>query len=92
MGIEDFFSTPREFKKWSVFPNPFTETISVLGIDEIEGLEYKIYATTGQTILYKKVNNFSEITRINLFNLPRGTYYIQIKKGFYRESHKIVKI
>ncbi len=92
LAVNEFDTTPKELKKWQVYPNPFRDIITIFGLEEVYEIEYKIINNIGSTILYDKMIVNGSSVKINLSNLITGMYFIQIKKGFYRELHKILKI
>ncbi len=92
LGIDDFETTPKDLKRWQVYPNPFRDIITIFGLEDVYEIEYKIINGTGSTLLIDKLPVNGASVKINLSNLIPGVYFIQIKKGFYRELHKIIKI
>ena len=74
----------------TVFPNPFSQRISIR--DESQNSDtysLSIKNTAGITLL--EINNFDLTRELDLQMIPSGIYFLSIKKGFYSEIKKIVK-
>ncbi|WP_438988721.1 T9SS type A sorting domain-containing protein [Polaribacter sp.] len=72
------------FNKLSVYPNPVTNTIFVSGIDEIDTIN--IFSVLG-----KKEIEVSNRNYINVSQLSKGVYFIQVEKENNIISKKFIK-
>jgi hypothetical protein len=72
----------------SIYPNPFKESITITGLDEVGG-EIFIYNMEGKILFSDKVNTAEKT--ISLFNLKAGVYFIQIENGANNYLKKVVK-
>jgi hypothetical protein len=68
----------------SVYPNPFTDWISVLGVDG--EFTYKLYSADGRLI-----TNGRSMSHIGLPGLPVGMYFIRIEKDGKSAVRKLVR-
>ena len=102
MEYNDFFNEPcgtltgsdapiTERFKVNVFPNPASEGIFM----EIEGhfenqIHVKVFNPAGQLVLKKRLHyNNSSITFVDLTNLPKGIYFIEVSSGKYKAIKKV---
>lgn len=63
----------------NVFPNPFSESISLNNILNYKGRNIEIYNLMGQLCFQTKISGLS--SKINLETLPKGTYFLKIEKS-----------
>ncbi len=73
---------------FSVFPNPAENKINVKVDATLLGLVYKVYDTTGKSVLSGKIN--SENTIIELSDLSAGIYLFSVGENMKR-SFKVIK-
>ncbi|HXB39195.1 MAG TPA: T9SS type A sorting domain-containing protein [Bacteroidia bacterium] len=73
-----------------VYPNPFTDYITVLTGSSTEKTEVNIYDQLGKKVLDTYVFNNGE-TKINLSGLSKGVYFVTIKCGNTFCTRKLVK-
>ena len=73
---------------FSVFPNPAENKINVKVDATLLGLVYKVYDTTGKSVLSGKIN--SESTIIELSDLSAGIYLFSVGETMKR-SFKVIK-
>ena len=72
------------FLSYRVYPNPFTETINIYGI---EGAEIIVV----NDILGKEMFRGIGVEKINLSNYRKGTYFLTVTKNALSSSFKILK-
>ena len=72
------------FLSYRVYPNPFTETINISGI---EGAEIIVV----NDILGKEMFRGVGVEKINLSNYRKGTYFLTVTKNALSSSFKILK-
>lgn len=73
----------------AVYPNPVIDILSVI-TDDSQFDEFMIYNINGQNILRGEVHNKSKI-EIDLSNLSKGVYLLQLKGGIYNKIQKFIK-
>lgn len=78
----------------TIYPNPFTDTITLqntIGIST--DCNVKIYTMNGAVVFNKQYSGFeaNQDIKIDLKNLPLGTYLVQLKKGQEITTRKIIK-
>lgn len=66
---------------WKLFPNPASETITIQFINPQPQEQIDIYNSLGH--LVKSFNIMSDITTVNIADLPNGIYFILPKKYQY---------
>ncbi len=71
--------------KWTVFPNPAANTITVRGA--VEGVKMEIFTITGTLI---KVAKISAAMTVDISDLPPGMYFVQLR-GERQQTGKFVK-
>jgi hypothetical protein len=81
-GIEE----PENEAKISIFPNPGKSSISIKNIDKITA--YKIIDITGKVLVNGLV---SESNKINIKELSKGIYFIELKNEDVLTTQKIIK-
>jgi hypothetical protein len=84
LGLDDFILT----KEMIVFPNPASDIISVKINPLLLGQNYKITDQLGRLILTDKLQ--SEITSVNINELPFGIYFFTIGEN-KMQSFKVIK-
>ncbi len=72
------------FLSYRVYPNPFTETINIFGI---EGAETIII----NDVLGKEIFRGVGAEEINLSSFEKGTYFLTISKGSQSSTFKVIK-
>ena len=72
------------FLSYRVYPNPFTETINIFGI---EGTEIIVV----NDLLGKEVFRGVGVEKINLSNYQKGTYFMTVAKNALSITFKILK-
>ncbi len=72
---------------FSVYPNPASEVVNVVGINQIGVVNYKIFAIDGKQIKEGKVEN----SQIDLTSLSNGLYLLQLETEGKIEIKKISK-
>ncbi|HMI07191.1 MAG TPA: T9SS type A sorting domain-containing protein, partial [Flavobacterium sp.] len=70
--------------KFTVYPNPFSDVLNISGIN---GAAYKIFSIDGKLVKYGNV----ETTHINLGDLSKGMYLLQLTSDGNTETKKIIK-
>jgi hypothetical protein len=86
------FVETNEFKKYEfdVFPNPASETITVL-LPEVEsGASLILYNAEGRKVIEQKISNSS--FQLDIKALKKGNYLLKIMNGDYTANKKIVII
>ena len=63
---------------FNIFPNPFSETLSISQIQKLNNLKLKIINTNGQQVYSSQIPVNG---KINLSNLKSGIYFLQINDG-----------
>lgn len=74
-------------KSTRIYPNPFSETISILLTNTISIKNITIYNTLGKEV-YKDNSNTKDL---NLGFLPQGVYFLQLSTNTAKGTFKIVK-
>lgn len=83
----EFMST--HLLTFNTFPNPATSTISVAGLEESEGpIWYKLSDINGRVLLNGPFNN--EIGMINVEEVSKGTYFLEIQSGTKSNRSKVI--
>lgn len=77
------------YKKTTIYPNPFKNTISVSVDDIYKGGTISIYSIEGK-LLQKSIVN-QNIETIDLSNLNKGIYFLKTIKGTNLSTNKIIK-
>lgn len=72
-----------------VFPNPFTESLSIQSEQLFDGT-YHIFDLTGKEIQQGNVNG--KLTNLSLKHLDQGTYLLSIKNNQQITHHRILKM
>lgn len=74
-------------QKFLVSPNPFSDSVTVMGINDMHSVFYKLYAIDGKLIK----TGILEDAKINLDHLPQGIYLLQLSSEEKIETKKIIK-
>ena len=72
------------FLSYRVYPNPFTKTINIFGI---EGAETIII----NDVLGKEIFRGVGAEEINLSSFEKGTYFLTLSKGSQSSTFKVIK-
>ena len=86
LGVDDFFRST-----YSVYPNPTTNYINLNFDTPINKLKLEIVSMTGSVLKTIKGTNTNK-PRINISNLPSGTYILRIIADGKLSMEKIIKI
>jgi hypothetical protein len=71
--------------KFKSYPNPFSDVINIVGINDYS--EYTIYTIDGKLLKKGIVQN----AQIQLSDLSKGMYLLQIASEGKKETQKIIK-
>ncbi|HAA16980.1 MAG TPA: hypothetical protein DCE41_36825 [Cytophagales bacterium] len=85
-------------KEWLVlgqnYPNPFSHTTRIpYALREGRSVELTLYNHLGQRVAHQVLGHQpagSHTTLLELFKLPPGIYYYQVKAGPYRQTRRMV--
>ena len=77
--------TDESISKYKIFPNPFSDIINITGIKE--AATYSIYTMAGKLIKNQRLQN----SQINLGELSKGVYFLQLLSNGKKEIHRIIK-
>jgi hypothetical protein len=72
-----------------VYPNPTTDSVSVILSQGLKAGNIVIYTVLGQKVLEEKITKQSSI--ISVKSLNQGTYLYKIESNGFSKSGKIVK-
>lgn len=80
-------------KIWTVFPNPFKQSITIRNTDPVSTDHFRIGIYNIQGVCLKELNISSSGTVVldNLANFPEGLYLLKIDSGKKSETIKLVK-
>jgi uncharacterized protein (DUF1501 family) len=77
---------------WQVYPNPCRDNLHVSSLEDIIGIEYKLFTMAGILIAHRIETVSQGKTSIYLGHLSQGVYMLQINSNSKTETHKIIKI
>ncbi len=72
-----------------VYPNPFSDDVTISFSGNMFPLEYKLMDLNGKVVMHNNTSSNSET--INLSGLASGTYIINAKAGEYNLVQKLIK-
>ncbi|MCC6816708.1 MAG: PKD domain-containing protein [Saprospiraceae bacterium] len=70
---------------FSIYPIPATDEIY---LNAEKGMDFTIFSLTGQKLIVGKTQSSNE--KINVQQIPNGTYYIQLSNPYYNSIEKII--
>jgi len=73
--------------KFSVFPNPFVNEINILGLNDTTSSSYKLFTIDGKLIK----NGVLENSQIQLNDLSKGIYLLELSSNGKLETKKVIK-
>jgi hypothetical protein len=73
--------------QYSVFPNPFSDVVNVIGITETQNVSYKLFTVDGKLIKNGNIEN----AQVNLADVSQGIYLLQLNANGKTETKKIIK-
>ena len=79
LGLETTSSNGFSVK---IYPNPSSDIINVgLGKEWTGKINLKIYNTLGQVVWQENQNINTDVIRLSLSSLPKGSYFLQVQQG-----------
>lgn len=84
LGIATSINSPEEITKLRVYPNPVQDIIWVKGINK--SLNYKIYSINGNCL-----RTGTTVSSINIEELNKGIYLLELETSSIRQMVKIIK-
>lgn len=75
--------------KFSVYPNPAGNSISISGISGFENVTISLYNPLGQLVLQQQVSE--QESKVTLSSIGSGMYLYTIENGHYSQTGKITK-
>jgi hypothetical protein len=73
--------------KFSVFPNPFSDVVNIIGVNETQTVNYQLFTIDGKLIK----NGMLDHAQVNLNDLSKGMYLLQLSSEGKTETKKIIK-
>jgi hypothetical protein len=77
--------TEDSISKYKIFPNPFSDVINITGIKD--AATYSIYTLEGKLIKNQRLQN----AQIDLGEMSKGVYFLQLLSNGKKETHRIIK-
>jgi len=80
-------------KEWTVFPNPFKQSITIRNADSGSTDHFRIglYNIQGVCLKESNISSSGKLVLDNLANFPEGLYLLKIDSGKKSETIKLVK-
>jgi hypothetical protein len=73
------------------YPNPISDRILNIALKEfVEGEDYQIKVFNASGIKMKRILVTEQLFQINLNNLPRGMYFVQLTTPEKQEMEKVM--
>jgi hypothetical protein len=73
------------------YPNPISDRILNIALKEfVEGEDYQIEVVNASGIKMKRILVTEQLFQINLNNLPRGMYFVQLTTPEKQEMEKVM--
>ncbi|MEE4285065.1 MAG: T9SS type A sorting domain-containing protein [Mariniphaga sp.] len=73
------------------YPNPISDKILNIALKEfVEGEDYQIEVFNASGIKMKRILVTEQLFQINLNNLPRGMYFVQLTTPEKQEMEKVM--
>ena len=72
----------------SIYPNPANDNINIIAQDPLDSIV--IYNAIGQ-LVSKTMSPIQSQTQVNITDLPKGVYFVQIKKDSSERTIKFIK-
>lgn len=89
LGLVNIVFEKGEALELDVYPNPVQQTIFVDGLRK-ENAPFNIYSLNGQLVLSGKLS--SDNNQLNLSNLQKGAYILEIEQGGIRKKSSFMKM
>ncbi|KAB1157061.1 CotH kinase family protein [Flavobacterium luteum] len=74
--------------EFSVYPNPFSDNINIVGMNQSENAIYNLFTIDGKLI---KKGRLEENNQIHLNDVSKGLYLLQLTSNGKTETKKIIK-
>lgn len=74
--------------KFSIYPNPFSDVVNIIGMNQAENVVYNLFTIDGKLI---KKGRLEERNQINLNDVSKGLYMLQLTSNGKTETKKIIK-
>ena len=80
-----------EAGEFSVYPNPFSETLTISGTNQYNNILLQVYDIMGMVVLAENIPEFSDRYKINFpSSLPKGTYFVIIETKNKRLCKQVI--
>ena len=91
-GVQEEIGVENDELSWFVSPNPFTDNITLRSDNDLEKAVIKIYSQNGQLVKAMNVNYLNGMIRLELSNLSKGMYILEISVEHKKtESINVIK-
>ena len=74
--------------KFSIYPNPFSNVVNIIGMNHTSNAAFNLFTIDGKLI---KQGKLEENDQINLNDLSKGLYLLQLTSDGKTETKKIIK-
>ena len=88
VGVKSVYLDDKTIASINIYPNPAKQSFSILSNQHISGV-MNIYSGTGQLVKTQRLVD-AQNTRINIENLGKGVYYVNINYSNINEVLKLV--
>ncbi len=78
-----------EFLGISMYPNPTKEILTIHIPNRIQKIKIKMYAINGQ--LVRELKTVNEITQMDIRNLSKGVYFVDVQTADKVKTFKVIK-
>ena len=75
---------------YNLYPNPVRGIINIEGVELNKNTRLTLFNSIGQILFVKQLNDSK--TSLDVSNLPKGIYFIQLQNDKYIEFEKVIKL
>jgi hypothetical protein len=84
---------PIRNNEFRVFPNPFTEEVTIdLGDHSTDKIRISIYDLSGRRVMIRTVNKLDHEIELQLSQLNKGVYFLELEFEGFIYNRKLIKI
>lgn len=87
--LNRFVLSEKELEGFKFYPNPASNIVNLNAEDNIESVT--VYNMMSQEVMNEKPSSNTDSMELNIANLEKGTYFLEVKSGNRVGVYKFIK-
>jgi len=90
--VETFANEEFDANVFSFYPNPVSSTLNInLGSTQAVNTQISVFDVSGRKVMEKSFTHGNSLIEVDASQLSSGLYFIEVKEGDQKQTHKLIK-